>query len=104
MDSAGQVCDMKDSSNRIFEIAREVGVSSHVPYAFEKRIMARIGSARPLDIWDLWSRYLWQAAAPCVAVTLAVGIWAYFEPRPADTGPDLESALVAPLAAQTESW
>ena len=47
----------------------------HVPYAFEKRILARLKDKPALDLSALWARALWRAAAPCVAITLLLGAW-----------------------------
>ena len=44
--------------------------TDRVPYAFEKRILARLAQSPVLDLSALWARALWRAAAPCVALTL----------------------------------
>ena|SRR6266550_3935091 len=66
---------------KLIAVARANPPSDRVPYAFEKRIMARI-LARPCpDHWALWSRALWRAAAPCVALMLLLSAWSFFAPN-----------------------
>lgn len=53
--------------------ARAHAPSDHVPYAFEKRIIARL-AAQPLpDNLALWAQALWRAAVPCLAIVMLVG-------------------------------
>src|SRR5215813_7224888 len=76
---------------RLLAAARKNPPSDRVPYAFEKRIMARLTSARASrpDEWLAWARALWYGAAVCVAVTLLVGVWSFAS---AST-PDPDAAL-----------
>lgn len=60
---------------KLITAAKKEAPSNQVPYAFEKRIMARIGRAAPLSCWALWARPLWSAAASCMAITALCGIW-----------------------------
>ncbi len=80
-----------------------------VPYAFEKRIMARIATRPGIDIWSVWNRVLWQAAAPCVALSLLLAAWTVvWVPAAGNVqGPladDLEGAVLAPLDNYGEIW
>jgi hypothetical protein len=79
-----------------------------VPYAFEKRIMARIAGHPSCDRLALWNRSLWQAAAPCVAVMLLLGLWLWVSPPTENSGQtlaaDLESAVYAPLDSLEDTW
>lgn len=66
---------------KLLAAARTVPADDRVPYAFEKRIMARIGGLRPAaDGWAGWSRLLWQAAVPCVALTAVLSALAVSSP------------------------
>ena len=47
-----------------------------VPYAFEKRVMARLAEVR-VDLLGAWSHALWRAAVLCVAVMLLAGAWTF---------------------------
>jgi len=66
---------------KLIAVARSAVPGDHVPYAFEKRIMARL-AARPVpDNLALWGRALWRAAISCVAVALLLGICSFFMPH-----------------------
>ena len=48
---------------KLIAVARANPPSERVPYAFEKRILARLPAQPMLDRWELWGRALWRAAA-----------------------------------------
>ncbi len=59
---------------KLLAVARQNQPSDHVPYAFEKRIMALL--TRPMvDAWSLWGRALWRGAAACVLAMALLGGW-----------------------------
>ncbi len=97
---------------KLMGVARANPPGDAVPYAFEKRIMARIPthSASPaaMDAWTFWSRSLWRAAAPCVAIMLGLGLWVFFTAERNGSSEtlaaDLESTVLAPLNTFGESW
>ena len=62
---------------RLLAAARANPPSDRVPYAFERRILARLVAPAAHDHWALWARALWRAAAPCVALTLLFGVWSF---------------------------
>ena len=64
-----------DLQTKLIEAARKEPPLDQVPYAFEKRITARLAGLAPLNSWALWGRPLWRAALSCVAITLLCGIW-----------------------------
>ena len=66
--------NLEQLKNKLVSVARNNPPSDHVPYAFEKRIMARL-SAKAVDVWAVWSRALWRSAIACVFVVAACGIW-----------------------------
>ena len=84
---------------KLVAAARANPPSERVPYAFEKRIMARLAARPVVDDWALWARALWRAAAPCAAIMLLLGAWSFFTPpssTPAnDLSQDLEKTLLA---------
>ena len=88
---------------KLVAVARATPPSDRVPYAFEKRIMARLAARPVLDGCALWARALWRAAAPCVAIMLLLGAWSLFTPShsPAtsvatgDLSQQLEQTLLA---------
>ena len=65
---------------KLLAAARAHPPSDRVPYAFEKRVMARLREQPAFDVAALWTRILWKAAAPCVVITLLIGSWAALEP------------------------
>ncbi|MGA3180633.1 MAG: hypothetical protein ABSF38_09850 [Verrucomicrobiota bacterium] len=98
-----------DLQTKLIGAARKQPPQDHVPYAFEKRIMARIGSASRLNAWALWGRPLWRAALSCVALTLVCGVW-LLATAPAATGDesfaqDFERTVFASLNQHVEdAW
>ena len=93
------VMNVDKLKNKLLEAARAEKPSDRVPYAFEKRIMARIPELRELDAGALWARALWRAAAPCLGVALALAAWTAFSPEPqtqaADFSEDFENTVLA---------
>jgi len=83
---------------KLLAAARANAPSDTVPYAFEKRITARLGPVPAFDAWADWSRALWKAAAPCVAVAIVLGVWASFRPEASagvtDLSQELENTLL----------
>ena len=82
--------------------------SDDVPYAFEERIMSQLAAKSAPDILVAWNRILWQAAAPCIALSLILGAWTRFaqgaDSLPETLAADLESSLYLPFDNFTESW
>src|SRR6187455_1322940 len=71
---------------KLMSAARNNPPSDHVPFAFEKRIMARL--AKPVvDAWALWGKALWRAAAACVVAVAMLGGWSL--QTESSEGPDL---------------
>ena len=92
---------------RLIATARAPPPGDQVPYAFEKRIMARLTSRPALNPWAFWERSLWRAAIPCLAIALLCGLWSHLPAqREADTlSQDFESAVYAGLNQHAEdSW
>ena len=72
--------NLEQLQQKLIATARANPPGEHVPYAFEKRIMARIAATTATDVWALWSRVLWRAAAPCVALALLLGVFHFVTP------------------------
>ena len=93
---------------QLIAAARANPPSDGVPYAFEKRIMARIKAQPEPDSWLLWSRALWRAAAPCVALSLLCVAWTFFSPDIASSddalSADIESTVLAQFDNPSETW
>jgi hypothetical protein len=91
--------------NRLIAAARNIAPDERVPYAFEKRIMARLAAARA-DVWTLWSRALWRAAAPCVAIVVLSAVWSLWtqhQPASAEFSQEFETAVFA-SASPNDAW
>lgn len=81
---------------KLLAAARRAAPSDRVPYAFEKRIMARLPAVLLPDAWTVWAGGLWRAAASGFAVLLLSGLWAAW---PAAQAADLDDALDSAMAA-----
>ena len=94
--------------NKILAAGRALPPQMHVPYAFEKRVMAALGTASSPDVWAIWSHLLWRAAAFSIAIMLAMSAWTAARHQanssPAGLGADLERAVWAPLSSIQQSW
>jgi hypothetical protein len=82
---------------RLIAAARMEVLDDRVPYTFEKRVTALLASRVAPDNMALWVRGLWRAAVSCVAISLLLGAWAFFNPTPAtnDLSQNFESTLLA---------
>ena len=93
---------------KLLATARSNPPNDRVPYAFEQRVMAHLRSPTKMDKWTLWSMGLWRAAAPCVAIMLLTGIWAYLAADSNTSGDPLavalENTVLASLDSAGESW
>ena len=87
---------------KLIAAARANPPSDRVPYAFEKRIMARLATRPVVDDWALWARALWRAAAPCVAIMLVLGAWSFFAPPASTSANDLSQDLEKTLLAAVD--
>jgi hypothetical protein len=100
--------NLTELQRKLLAAARTDSPPDTVPYAFEKRVMARLAETPAFDGWALWNRVLWRAAAPCVALCLSLGAWSYFA-SPDSTSPDLlaadlENAILAPFDNLGDTW
>ena len=91
---------------KLIAVAKANPPSDAVPYAFEQRIMARLGKVPVIDSWAEWSRALWRAAAPCAAIAIFLGVWAVFTPDnntgSTDLSQDLEQTVFAAVTQDGE--
>ncbi len=88
--------------NKLTAAARLNQPSEHVPYAFEKRIMALIAERTATAQRNLWVRGLWQAAVSCVAVAVVCGTVSVFAPATSDNGNDLSQDFENTLLASVD--
>jgi hypothetical protein len=96
---------------KLISAARASAPDDRVPYAFEKRIMARLADVAPVDLMSLWGRALWRAAVPCLSVALLLGAWSLWQGRsnnPATASMDFpkefENAVLIAADQSRDSW
>lgn len=95
--------------DKLIAAARKNQPGSQVPYAFEKRIMNRLGAGNPHNFWGLWAGPMWRAALSCVAIMILCGVWSIAFQRPASAQDSFsqafEAAVCAPPSQTAEaSW
>ena len=79
---------------KLIDAARKNPPGDQVPYAFEKRIMARLAAVPRFDEWAQWVRSWWYGAAVCAAVALCLSVWSF--------APDDEQELAANFSQDLE--
>jgi hypothetical protein len=67
--------NLAELEKKLMAAARANPPSDRVPYAFEKRIMARLAEPAAVEVAALWARTLWRGAISCVALALLVSAW-----------------------------
>ena len=102
--------DINKLHQKLMAAARSETPDERVPYAFEKRILARIAGQPVPDALALWARALWRAVTPCLAVSIVLCAWTLLTPdtqTKADNSlrQDLESTLLVSVLTDNEiSW
>jgi hypothetical protein len=94
--------NLTELERKLIAAARANVPSDRVPYAFEKRIMARLAVCPAVDKWALWGRALWRAAAPCAGIMLALVVWSLLTPPRKAPVNDLSHALEQTLLAAAD--
>ena len=93
---------------RLLAAGREAPVDDSVPFAFEKRVMARIRQLRPVDAWSAWGAALWRGLAPCLGIVVVVVAWNALNLRESGRAPfasALEATFYAPVEmVDTNPW
>jgi hypothetical protein len=89
--------NLAELQRKLISAARANPPADTVPYAFEKRIAARLKGSPELDVLGDWAHGLSRAAVFCVAVMLVLAAWSYLLPAPSsDTlSQDVQTALFA---------
>ena len=78
---------------KLIAAARANPPGDQVPYAFEKRVLARLRGPGVEDSWALWGRALWRSAFACLVVAIGLSVWSIQSNSDIDT--DFESAMVS---------
>lgn len=89
--------NLPELHRKLIAAAKSEAPNDRVPYAFEKRIMARIAGQTAVDSMGLWGPALLRAALCCVAFMLVVGAGFHFVPpsNPQSLSQDVEQTLFA---------
>ena len=77
--------NLAELQKKLIAAARANVPGDQVPYAFEKRVTALLASRVAPDNMALWVHGLWRSAISCVAISLLLGAWAFFNPTTATT-------------------
>ncbi len=94
--------NLAELHKKLVAAARADVPDDHVPYAFEKRVTALLGSRAMTGNLELWVRGLWRAAVSCVAISLLLGAWSFLVPaRPVNEN-DLSQNFVTTLLASVD--
>jgi hypothetical protein len=97
--------DLEKLHKKLLNAARQSPPADSVPYAFEKRIMARLTARPETDVLAFWTRALWQAAVSCVAIMLLLSALSVFYPSGHQSlAEDFETTLVAGLNLAENGW
>jgi len=91
---------------QLMTAARAVPPNDRVPYAFEKRVMARLVQGSRLDLLGAWSTALWRAAVGCVALVALSGLVALWNSQSPveDLSQEFETAVFASAGSADDTW
>lgn len=91
--------NLEQLHKKLIAAAKTEVLDDRVPYAFEKRITALLGSHVAAQKLDVWVHGLWRAAISCVAIAIVCGAFAVFTPatrsNSTDLSQDFENTLLA---------
>ncbi|HLP78911.1 MAG TPA: hypothetical protein VK327_18580 [Candidatus Paceibacterota bacterium] len=73
--------NLVELERKLVAAARKNTPSDKVPYAFEKRVMARLKGRQVSDVWAVWGQALLQSAGICFAVVMLLGVVSLFIPQ-----------------------
>ena len=91
--------------NKLITAARATPADDRVPYAFEKRVMARLAETVRVDLLGAWSAALWRGAIACLVVTMLSGAWLLWTEPPSDHAEfthDFNAAVFASAGSNDE--
>lgn len=99
--------NLDNLQTKLIASARATRPDERVPYAFQKRIMARLADGVRVDLLSAWSHALGRAAVSCVAIMLLSGawfLWSDHQQNKTDFSQDLETAVLASAGSVDEAW
>jgi hypothetical protein len=103
--------NLEELERTLISVARKTPADERVPYAFEKRVLARLRSCAPMDVWSVWAQALWRATAPCIAIALLLAAWSLFTPKPPppsntgsfDVAQEFENTVLADIELESST-
>jgi hypothetical protein len=106
-----RVMNIEGLRQKLLAVARAHQPADRVPYAFEKRILARLSGRPVTDRWAEWALPLWRGAATCVlAMSLFSAISLYHSHNAAiarngseEISPDFEQTMLAAVDQPPEA-
>jgi hypothetical protein len=99
--------NLDNLQTKLITAARATPASDRVPYAFEKRVMARLAEGMRVDLLGAWSSALWRGALACLIVTMLSGAWVLWTEQPSDSSEfshDFNAAVFASAGSSDEVW
>jgi len=102
--------NLAELQKKLLAAARRSPPDDRVPYAFEKRVMARLSAAQPQDAWNTFVRPLWYAAAVCSLVAVLTGAWTMMGTGPGESdgelsfSQDLEQTILDAADEGDNTW
>jgi len=78
--------NLEHLQNKLLAAAKANPPADRVPLAFEKRVLAHLTAKSPVDLTTLWSRALWRATVPCLALMLVLTGFALFPTGTTNSG------------------
>lgn len=93
--------------NKLITAARATPADDRVPYAFEKRVLARLAEGVRVDLLSAWSTALWRGALACLVITMLSGAWLLWteqQPDQPEFAHDFSAAVFASAGSTDEVW
>ncbi len=85
--------DLNDLQQKLLASARAQKPGDAVPYAFEKRILARLAGRSVTDLSAWWVRGLWRSAVSCASICVLLGAWTLLNPAGATSDEEFSQQL-----------
>lgn len=95
--------DLERLRKTLIRAARAQAPDDAVPFAYERRIMARLGPGVAPSAWLVWGQALWRAAAACVVFTALLSVWSFW-PVSQEEPATLESTVFAEAEQTVDVW
>jgi hypothetical protein len=98
----GATMNLAELQKKLIAAARTEVLDDRVPYAFEKRVTALLGSRVAPQNLDVWVRGLWRAAVSSMAVALLCGAWTVLSPAKGAGADDLSQNFESTMLASVD--